>query len=440
MFGLMRAKKCGMSDEEKHLRRLNYCGTCKTLGTLYGQKSRLLLNHDTVFLAEILSALGDEKVENWQKPYQSFNCLSLPKGEMPAALQFAATTNVILTEFKLADHISDEKKRRYKLARNAFSEEFKRAEKLLTEWDFPLEEVKTILDSQTACEASEKSLDALAFPTAHTTAVFFREGVRQIGKSGFENLAFELGFAFGKLVYLLDAFEDYEKDFRTRKFNAFRAAFDLTEEKLTPESKRKISAILLEIESEIIEKINSLPFAENQKTLFISRLSQNLHRKLKTDLPILKSKKVCAVRPRRTFRQRWQNAGEKARALAGNYGWQMPLVFLFVFAFALVAPAQTREARSARDCFDLSFNLMALGAIFGAVLSSPLKMVAINHKRKKKKEGGEEGGEESGDSWCDCECCCCDCDGCTGCCDGCDCCSGCCDNCGCDGCCDCSCD
>src|SRR5215203_104643 len=426
MFGLMRAKKCGMSDEEKHFRRLNYCGTCKTLGALYGQKSRLLLNHDTVFLAEILSALSGENVSGWQKSYQSFNCLSLPKSEMPASLQFAAATNIILTEFKLADHIADEKKRRYKLAQNAFSKEFARAEKFLQDWNFPLPEVKEILNSQTEREAAGNSLDELAFPTARTTAVFFREGVKLINKNNLENIAFELGFSFGKLIYLLDAFEDYEKDFRTRRFNAFRAAFDLKNEKLNAESKRKIAGILHEIESEIIENINQLPIAESQKTLFISRLSQNLQRTLKTNLPVLKTNKVCAVKPKAGFSQRWQKASEKALALAQTYRWQMPLVFLFVFVFALVAPAQTREAKSARECFDLSFNLITLGAIFGAVISAPLKMVAINRKRRKQ-EGAEGGGDSGGDDsggCCDCECCCWDCDGCDGgCCDGCDCCS-----------------
>ena len=434
MFGLMRAKKCGMSDAEKRFRRLNYCGTCKTIGSLYGQKSRLLLNHDTVFLAEILTALSGEDVTDRPKAYQSFNCLSLPKTDLPAALQFAATTNIILTEFKLADHLADENRRRDRLARGAFSKEFKTAEKILTAWNFPLPEVKEVLLSQTAREKTEKSLDALAFPTAQTTAIFFREGVRQTGRSEYAAPAFEIGFAFGKLIYTLDAFEDYEKDFRRRQFNAFRAAFDLREEKLTPASKRQITAILRAAESDVIEKIRQLPIAENQKTIFIARLSNNLNQKLKTSLPVLKTGQSCAVKPPRAFSGRWRNATEKARNLARNYGWQMPLVFLFVFAFTLAAPAQSREAKSARECFDLSFNLITLGAIFGAVFSAPLKMVAINHKRKKKQE---EGGEESGEGWCDCECCCCDCDGC---CDGCDCCSGCCDNCGCDGCCDCSCD
>lgn len=440
----MRAKKCGMTDAEKEFRRLNYCGTCKTIGAVFGQKARLLLNHDTVFLAEILSSLSGENVSDWEKSFQSFNCLSLPKGEMPFSLKFAATVNVILTEFKLADHTADEEKRRYKLAQNAFSSEFETARNLLEEWNFPLPEVETLLDSQKKIEQESRFLDELAFPTAQTTAVFFREGVKLAGKNELETAAFELGFNFGKLVYLLDAFEDYEKDFRRSQFNAFRAAFGLTEEKLSSEQKRKVTIILREIESEFIAKILELPLAENQKTLFVSRASQNLNRKLKINLPVLKTQKVCAVKPRPTFVQKWRTASEKARNLARQYGWQMPLVFLFVFVFALAAPAQaTREAKSARECFDLSFNLMFLGAIFGSVLSlPPLKMVAINHKRKKKQ--AENGGDDSG-SWCDscdCDCCdCCDCgDGCDCCGDNCDCCSGCCDNCDCGGCCDCSCD
>lgn len=427
MFGLMRARKCGMTDAEKHFRRLNYCGTCKTIGSLYGNKARLLLNHDTVFLAETLSALGGETPSDWGKPYQSFNCLSLPKSEMPIALQFAATANLVLTEFKLADHVADERKRRYKLAQKTFSSEFQTAENLLKDWNFPLREIRTLLDSQNRRETTEKSLDEFAFPTAETTGIFFREGAKRIGKNEFENHAYELGFAFGKLVYLLDAFEDYAQDFRDGKFNAFRAAFGLTEEKLSPVSKRKIAGVLRETESAIAAKISELPIAESQKTLFVSRLADNLRRKIKTELPVIKTKNVCAPRPKVSFRQRWLNATEKAKNLAFAYRWQMPLVFLFVFAFALVAPAQTREAKSARECFDLSFSLITLGAIFGAVPAFPKTVLMQQFPEETVEEKVERKK-----SWCDY----CDCH--SGCCDGCCCC---CDNCGGDGCCcDCSCD
>ena len=42
MFGLMKARACALDDDAKERRRLQYCGTCKTLGSLYGQRSRLL--------------------------------------------------------------------------------------------------------------------------------------------------------------------------------------------------------------------------------------------------------------------------------------------------------------------------------------------------------------------------------------------------------------
>lgn len=454
MFGLMRVKKCGMSDAEKHFRRLHYCGTCKTIGSLYGQKSRLLLNHDAVFLAEILTALDNENTADWQSAYQSYNCLKLPKNEMPLPLEFAATANLILAEFKLADKITDENSRAGKIAQKTFSNSFQKAQGKLEEWKFPFEIVRESLSAQEKIEIvslqsnkiPDEILNELSRPTAETTAIFFGEGVRLTGKSELENPVAEIGFRFGKLIYLLDAFEDYEKDFRRKQFNAIRAAFRVDEEKISPEIKRKIVSILQKLESEIADGIYKLPIAENQKALFASRLRENLQRKLKTSLPVLRTKKTCQPSGKQSFSERWKNAAAAARKMASGFSWQMPLVFVFVFAFALVAPAQTKDAKSARECFDLSFNLMFLSAIFGSVLVSAKTVLMENpeelltkegRRRKLKKGSGGDSGDGGG--WCDsCECCCCACDG--GCCEGCNCCGGCCDNCGCDGCCDCSCD
>jgi hypothetical protein len=416
MFGLMRANKCGMSEEEKHLRRLNYCGTCKTIGSVYGQKSRLLLNNDAVFLAEILTALSDENSSDWQKSYQSYNCLNLPKDEMPIALQFAAAANIILTQIKIDDHIVDEGRRRYVFARKAFSNEFLKAENLLKQWGFPLDRIKKILQTQPEREWKSASLEDVAEPTARTTAEFFAGGAELIGKGDLTNSLYEIGFAFGKLIYILDAFEDYEKDYRENQFNALRAFFCLNESRMSVATKRKVAAALRETAGEIIANIRELPIAENQKTLFSSRLEVNLQRKLKTtELTVLKTKKICQSRQQKqTFSQKWQNASQTARNIARKYSWQMPLVFLFVFAFALIAPAQSREAKSARECFDLSFNLMFLGSILGSFAAAPIATIQNFSTNSKKRRGWCE-------NYCDCDCCCCccECEGCC-CCDGCD--------------------
>ncbi|MEZ5427847.1 MAG: DUF5685 family protein [Pyrinomonadaceae bacterium] len=440
MFGLMRAKKCGMSAEEKHFRRLNYCGTCKAIGSLYGQRSRLLLNHDTVFLAEILTALSRSDVRRWPDSFQSYNCLNLPPDEIPLPLEFAATVNLILVRFKLADHLKDSGKKRFGFANRIFSEDFQRAARKLRRWNFPLERIEGILSTQEEIEAApffpgtdtEKHLRELARPTARTTAIFFGRGVRLIGRRELERTAAEIGYAFGKLIYLLDAFEDFEKDAQKREFNAFRAGSGVSEKKMSAGTKRRAVSILRELEDEVIERIRELPLEERQKQIFASRLSENLRKKLGIELPVLKPKKVRT--PRLTRAEKWRAASGTARRLAQNHSWQTPFVFAFIFLFALAAPAETRGARSARECFDLGFNLMFLGSL---LTWAPLQMVAINRRRKK--QTGDTG------DWCDCcDCCgdgidCCDCNCCCDgidCCDGCDCCCG-------DGCCDvcdCSCD
>lgn len=439
MFGLMKAKTCGMTSEEKQFRRLHYCGTCKTIGSLYSQKSRLLLNHDTVFLAELLTALSGDAVNDWAKSYQSYNCLSLPKDELPLSLSFAATANVILSEFKIVDHINDEKKRRFKIAHRLFSNEFSVAEKQLEKWDFPLEKVRKILSSQEKREAESVDLNALSEPTAQTTALFFSEGVKLVGKSEFEEMASEIGFKFGKLIYTLDAYEDYEKDFKDNKFNAIRVAYDLKESKVSVKAKRKVSILLRELESEIVSGIYNLPFTESQKAIFASRLQRNLQRKLQTNLPVVQTKKACSIKSKQTLADRWRKSIETAGKMARGFSWQMPPVFVFVLILTFAAPAQTREAKSARECFDLSFNLMFLGAFLGSILAAPsLIMQQISPEKLAKKARKKQ---EEGDGWCDwcdccedCDCCCCACDSCSFC-EG-----GCCDGCGCDGCCDCSCD
>lgn len=419
MFGLMRAKQCGMTAEEKHFRRLHYCGTCKTIGSLYGQKSRMLLNHDTVFLAEILTSLSDEKVENWEKSYQSYNCLSLPKNEMPISLQFAATANVILTEFKIADHVSDTRQRRFKLAHRIFSKEFIEAEKHLKEWNFPLEEVRSLLEKQTSIENNSTDLNELTLPTAIATATFFEEGAKLIGRKELANLAHEIGFNFGKLIYVLDAFEDFERDAKTNQFNALHSAFG---------EKEKGVSILLELENETITKIYELPISETHKQLFASRLRSNLEKKIKTNLPVL----VCHPKKRLSFSERFERAKIRAKELTANHSWATALpIFVFVLAIAFVAPMQAREAKSARECAELGFNLMFLGSMIGAVLAIPKDLMQgyTPPDTQKIAEEVEKKQREGWCSYCDCDCCdCCDCG-----CDSCDCCSGC-------DCCDCSCD
>src|SRR5258708_3320694 len=160
MFGLMRGAE-----------RLRYCGTCKTLGTLYGQRSRVLLNHDTVFLAELLMEHSGEP--DWGPAYRSFNCLTLPRqgDTMPLPLEYAATAAVVLAHFHIADHRTDSNKLRWRLAARFFSPSYRQAAARMKAWKVPLEEIQAILETQIEREAHPQSLAHVAEPRSEERRV-----------------------------------------------------------------------------------------------------------------------------------------------------------------------------------------------------------------------------------------------------------------------------
>src|SRR4051812_25126021 len=256
MFGLMRAKSCGMTAEERRARRLNYFGTGKTIGGEDSAKARVLLNNDVVFFAGLLTELGGEETSEWGRAYQSYNCLSLPQASMPDSLKFAAATNIILTRFKIADHIEDGQGIKKRTVARILSGDFARAEKYLCEKEFPVAEIEEILSSQGEREGVSSSLDELAFPTARTTGIFFREGLRLVGRGDVADRGYELGFEFGKLIYLVDAFEDYQSDARQGQFNAISAIYGTTGDEMPDDVKREVRALFGRLEERVIESMD----------------------------------------------------------------------------------------------------------------------------------------------------------------------------------------
>jgi hypothetical protein len=453
MYGLMRARHCGQSVEQSELHRLHYCGTCKTMGRFYGQRSRLSLNHDVVFLAELLTLLSDEPPA-WgaDNAYLSYNCLSLPRSEenVPRALQLAAAANILLTEFKVADRIKDGGLFRWRLVQRFFSGGFRRAAALLRRLDFPVDELRRLQDRQDEREISlaprrnpAALLRRLASPTAAATAMFFAHGARAIGKPGAPDVVDamrRLGYDFGRLVYLLDAFEDYERDWRQGEFNALRAAFGWTTERLTAEQRRQSAEGLLDLHRRIVNRMSTLPIPESYAKNFSERLNYNLSRKIGISLPVINTEAHSCLKRGLTLPARWKNAVSFAgrmmsqEELACSKGAWLKAYLAFAAALVVVflVPSTASRLKTAQDCWSLGFNLMFLSALPGAVLAvgTSITDTGVNDRKKKRVSDCLDR--------CDCDCCDCpsDCGECCcdSCCDHChcNCCDGCCDGCGCD--------
>ena len=434
MFGLMRARTCVKHTEAWRDWRGHYCGTCKTIGARYGQTARMALNHDTVFLAELLTALSGELEQS--AAYRSFNCMSMPKrdAEMPLVLRYAAAATLVLAEFKVIDHIEDTGRRRWRALGRIFSKPFQQAQRDLREFGFPLERLRGVLATQSARERDGKTLGEFSAPTAEATALFFAHGGPLLGLASSCGETLEaLGSKFGELAYLLDAYEDFEKDQASGAFNAI-AALNGSKADLLPELRR--------LTAEIRGALGRLPLPPEVAASFGSRLQANLDAKL--GLYVCKPR----VASRASRQERWQSAVTFARKLSLDAPkWRASATVLAVAVIAYLAPSHSRAANTPAECLSLGFNLMALGSMFamaaggGGLPQPPIHPVDPGVRPPgapapgKVKSGSRGCGCCCDSDCCDgCNCCCCACEG-IECCSGCgDCCSGC-GECG--SCCDC---
>ena len=467
MYGLMKACGCSRSSEERRARRLHYCGTCKTMGSLYGQRSRFLLNNDAVFLGELLTGLTPDapSTDTWASSYQSYNCMTLPDApeEMPLSLQIAASATLVMSEFKVADQIEDGGSKVWGVALRVYSQGFHDASARLQEWGFPVKAMWDWYATQNQREAeatrtrtertTKETLDLLSEATGTVTGLVFRHGAEHVGATiDSQEIMDRIGLAFGRLVYTLDALEDYEKDVRKGDFNAFQAVYDLTEATLSDEVWDEASDYLHALATEIRQGMQALPLPQGQAAKYASRLETNLRARLGEPEPAACSTK----KPARSLKARWNAAVEMAHSLDSRSRqekprWSQRLTAPFAFAgvtlVALFAPRLAMEAATSRECLGLAFNLMFFGAVLTALVQAPKQLIparlsvdgnpppgqpqrGIGRSRSTRvqrvRTGGGSGCCLNGccDA-CNCACCCCEGIECGECCA-----SGCCEACG----------
>jgi hypothetical protein len=347
MFGLMR-----------HAPRLPYCGVCKTLGAVYGQRARVLLNHDTVFLAEVLLELGSEP--GWNPAYRSFNCLTLPRKNtpIPLALEYTAAVTVALAHFHIADHRRDSKKLKWRLAAKWFSPQYRLAAKRLRGWRFPLDQMGAALATQAAREARPESLAHVAEPTVVSTALVFSYGVRLVGRPDLADAAHRLGGEFGALIYLLDAYEDLARDALAGEFNPLLVFPQIS-------AREEILAIVSRLERDM-------------SPAHAARLRISVEERLGL------RPRVLQERCRQSIQDRGRDALAFARSLrdrerAGFFKGLAVLASVSVLAFLF--PQHARRTESWQECLGVSMNLMALGAMFSAPPQPPPPRLNIEPMR-----------------------------------------------------------
>lgn len=254
-----------VKDYEKF--KTYYCGVCRSIKKQFGNLPRMVLNYDMTFLATLLDGLSDEKAQ-----FKTITCFTHPTKkkiiiENNDAIDYAAYCNIMLTYYKLLDDAVDDNKLSHSILAKALKLYLKNEEK-----NKDLESyVKNRLAELSYMEkglTTELNLDKIADPFANLTGFLISN--YSSNPSIKEKLNF-LGYNIGKWIYIIDAYDDLEKDMKENKFNPLNEIFNIKQlsyKEFSSTIEERISFTLTCCAVNAGEILEQLPLKKNQELLY----------------------------------------------------------------------------------------------------------------------------------------------------------------------------
>lgn len=227
MFGFLPApcSTCHSSDGLSSTYQQFFCGLSSRLAAEYGPSARLFTNRDGVFFS-ILAASQQGK-----EPESTFRTCCNPFGKKRDLFDngnhasYAAAVSICGVATKLRDDADDESGlRRYASAVGVgvLRRKVSKAKQLLSSIAFPTEKIEKELLNQQQYEAEfNGDWTIVAQPTASAFGAIFSHANRLMMPSASDKNRYleNSGRDLGRIIYLLDAYEDRAEDESKKRFN-----------------------------------------------------------------------------------------------------------------------------------------------------------------------------------------------------------------------------
>ena len=222
MFGYVTICKEKLSEEGFDTFRAYYCGLCKAIGKRCSQSARMGLSYDITFLAVILSAVykSDEEIENkrcFLHPWRKRSCVtdSLP-------LDYAADAGVMLSYLKLIDDRNDDRSIKSLFAIWLFYFGMRKAKRRFPE---TYAGIKACLERLSELEKNScNDIDETADCFAKILEILFTPEF--IEEQSQRRILAWLGYNIGRWIYVMDAYNDIEKDIKHNNYNPFLKKYE----------------------------------------------------------------------------------------------------------------------------------------------------------------------------------------------------------------------
>jgi len=266
MFGYIRPLQGELRVYELERFKACYCGLCHALGKKYGPAARFILNYEFVFLAMLL----------WEREeppgIRRGRCIASPCRAKKycarnAALDTCAGYSVILTWWKLRDTIADERFIKtiiHRFASLLISGAYKKASSEFPEFDGRVrEEIAALAGYESG---GEKSLDG----AADKFAKILTAAAPDLMPDARRRIMSELLYHTGRWVYIIDAFDDYNDDVMSGRYNAVAARFETGGKPLADDMVERVKTTLTHSNDLLCAAFELLP--ENVWTQTVSNI------------------------------------------------------------------------------------------------------------------------------------------------------------------------
>jgi len=267
MFGYVTPCKMELKVKDYEKFKAYYCGLCKEIKNSFGNLPRLSLNYDMTFLAILLDSLTKESF----KVTKQF-CILHPKQKRlviteNSSIKYAAFCNVSLSYYKLLDNVNDDNSSLSKVYSKVLNIYLKKApDYYKNNLLFIEKSLKNLYNAEK--NSQNKSLDELSHHFSDLTGFILSS---YIGENKNKDALYFLGYNLGKWIYIIDAYDDLEKDMKTNKFNPINAVFNkdnLTYTKLLDKISERIDFTLVSCAQSMIDSLNNISISKNYDLLY----------------------------------------------------------------------------------------------------------------------------------------------------------------------------
>lgn len=261
MFGYVLPCKLELKIKDYEKYKAYYCGLCKTIKGEYGNIPRLSLNYDMTFLSILLDSLSIKETI-----YEKGFCIVHPLKKKiwikeNSSLEYASFCNIVLSLYKLKDNSEDDKSLKDYLFSKLLLLYIKIDDKIYIK-EYVEKSLFSLYDIES--NPSIVNIDEICNPFSDLTAFILSTYINYINIPSSERVKdnlYNLGYNLGKWIYLIDAYDDLEKDIKKNSFNPLIRAFK------KESIKEKVEYMLICCASSCLEYLDKLPLTKNEDLL-----------------------------------------------------------------------------------------------------------------------------------------------------------------------------